>query len=383
MYTISIHIFSLFNKKAKAWIKGRDNLLNTIKKEVGSSKQIVWFHCASLGEFNQAKPIIKKYKSKNLKHKILLPFFSPSGFEAQKNTDLANWVFYLPADTKSNAKKFIAIINPIKVIFIKYEFWFNYMHELHNKNIPLYIVSTIFRDEQSFFKYKWFAKQLKHITHFFVQDKKSGLLLKKIGLNNYTVSGDTRFDSVIDNQQNSLKIPLVKKFCKDKYTIIGGSTWPKDEILLIKYIKAHPQMNYIIAPHELNNISNLQKKTNALLYSNANKKNILTTNVLIIDNIGILFDIYKYANLAYIGGGFGTGIHNVLEAVTFGLPVIFGPNYQKHNEAICLIKEGGAISISNYKELDSAIESLNTFNKSIAFNYIKKNAGATKKIFIP
>jgi 3-deoxy-D-manno-octulosonic-acid transferase len=381
-YVIAIRISALFNPKAKLWIEERKDLFKKLKQSLKNSHKIVWFHCASLGEFEQGKPIIEAYKLKHPSHQILLTFFSPSGFEIRKKTPLVNWVFYLPADTKSNAKKFINIANPIKAVFIKYEFWFNYMAELNKQNIPFYSVSTIFRNGQSFFKYKWFAKQLQHVNHFFVQDEKSAQLLKMIGFSNYTISGDTRFDSVLANTQNSVNIPLVELFSKNKNTIICGSTWFKDEMLLIQYIKNHPGNNYIIAPHELDNIYKLQKQTHGLLYSNANEENILTTNVLIIDSVGMLSNIYKYGNLAYIGGGFGSGIHNILEAVAFGLPVVFGPNYQKYNEAICLINKKGAISISNYEELNSAIDILNTFDKSIALNYIKENSGATKRILI-
>ena len=379
-YVVAIHISALFNNKAKLWVEGRINIFNNLKEELQNSKNIVWVHCASLGEFEQARPMIKKYKLKHPEHQILLTFFSPSGFQIRKKTDLANWVFYLPADTKSNAKKFINIVNPIKAVFIKYEFWFNYMSELKKQNIPLYSVSAVFRDEQTFFKYKWFAKQLNHVAHFFVQDKKSAQLLKSIGFKNCTISGDTRFDSVLANIKNAVNNPLVNIFSKNKNTIICGSTWPKDQMLLIQYIRNHPEKNYIIAPHELDDIPNLQKQTNALLYSNANKKNILTTNILIIDNIGMLSGLYKYGNLAYIGGGFGSGIHNILEAVTFGLPVVFGPNYHKFNEAIDLINHNAAISISNYEELKAAIEISTNFDKSISLNYIKKNSGATSKI---
>ena len=382
-YLIAIQIAALFNHKAKLWNKNRKDIFEKISKTLinnNKNNKIVWFHCASLGEFEQGKPIIKSYKSKNPDHQILLTFFSPSGFEIRKKTSVANWVFYLPADTKSNAKRFIQIVKPIKVIFIKYEFWFNYMAELHKNNIPFYSVSTIFRDSQHFFKYKWFTKQLKYVTHFFVQDKNSAQLLKKIGYNNYTISGDTRFDTALANKIKSKNIPIIDVFRKGKKCIICGSTWPKDEKILIKYIKNHPENKYIIAPHELTNISNLKKQTNAILYSNASEENILTSNVLIIDNIGMLSNIYKYGDLAYIGGGFGAGIHNILEPAAFGLPVIFGPNYYKHNEAIRLIQKKGAVSISNYIQLRSAINSLNAFNKSIALNYIKNNSGATQKI---
>ena len=380
LYVVTIRIASLYNLKAKKWVKGRENIFSELEAVVKNQKNIVWFHCASLGEFEQGKPIIEAYKLNHPTHQILLTFFSASGFEIKKNTALANWVFYLPADTTSNAKKFINLVNPIKVVFIKYEFWFNYMSQLKKQNIPFYSVSTIFREGQVFFKYQWFAKQLKNVTHFFVQDEKSAELLNSIGFSNFTISGDTRFDSVVANTKNPTKIALVELFSKNKKTIICGSTWAKDEMILIQYIKNHPENNYVIAPHELDNISNLQKQSNGLLYSNANEKNIFTTNVLIIDSIGLLSTIYQYGNLAYIGGGFGSGIHNILEAASFGLAVIFGPNYQKFNEAISLINKKGAISISNYEELSSAIDIFNTFDRSIALNYIKENSGATNKI---
>ena len=380
LYVVTIRIASLYNLKAKKWVKGRENIFSELEAVVKNQKNIVWFHCASLGEFEQGKPIIEAYKLNHPTHQILLTFFSASGFEIKKNTALANWVFYLPADTTSNAKKFINLVNPIKVVFIKYEFWFNYMSQLKKQNIPFYSVSTIFREGQVFFKYQWFAKQLKNVTHFFVQDEKSAELLNSIGFSNFTISGDTRFDSVVANTKNPTKIALVELFSKNKKTIICGSTWAKDEMILIQYIKNHPENNYVIAPHELDNISNLQKQSNGLLYSNANEKNIFTTNVLIIDSIGLLATIYQYGNLAYIGGGFGSGIHNILEAASFGLSVIFGPNYQKFNEAISLINKKGAISISNYEELSSAIDIFNSFDKSIALIYIKENSGATNKI---
>ena len=387
LYTISIQLFviavriaTLFNAKAKLWIKGRKAIFQKLAEVTKENQDIVWFHCASLGEFEQGKPIIKGYKIKHPNHKILLTFFSPSGYEIRKNYAGVDWIFYLPADTKKNARQFISIVNPIKVIFIKYEFWFNYMAELNKKNIPFYSVSSIFRKEQSFFKYDWFAKQLNNVSHFFVQDKNSKELLKKIGFYNCTVTGDTRFDSVISNTQNVIGIPLIEKFSEDKITIICGSTWPKDEALLAKYIKENPSYNYIIAPHEMRYINTLKNQNNALLFSLANNTNIRNSNVLIIDSIGILSNVYKYGNLAYIGGGFEKGIHNILEAVAFGLPVIFGPKYQRFNEATELINKKGAISISNYKELTLAINYFNTFDKKIATDYIYTNRRATKSI---
>jgi len=380
LHIIVIHIAALFNAKAKLWVKGRKAIFQKLTEAIKENQDIVWFHCASLGEFEQGKPIIEGYKLKYPNHKILLTFFSPSGYEIRKNYDGVDWVFYLPSDTKKNAIQFLSIINPIKVIFIKYEFWFNYMTELNKKNIPFYSVSSIFRREQYFFKYDWAAKQLNNVSHFFVQDKNSKELLQNIGFTNCTVAGDTRFDSVIANTQNSVSIPLIEEFTKNKTTIICGSTWTQDEALLAKYIKVNPNYNYIIAPHEILQISALQKQTNALLFSKADNTNINNCNVLIIDSIGILSNIYKYGDLAYIGGGFGSGIHNILEAATFGLPLVFGPNYQKFKEANELIELGGAKSISNFSELEITILSSINFNKSIAKNYIKSNAGATEII---
>jgi len=381
LYNLGIRIASLFNSKAKLWIKGRKNIFQKLQLATQGHANIVWFHCASLGEFEQGQSIIKGYKKKYPTHKILLTFFSPSGYNIRKNDKIADWVFYLPADTKANAKRFIYIVKPIKVFFVKYEFWLNYIRECKKYNIPFYFVSSIFRKEQIFFKNKWFARQLKHVTHFFVQDKASNELLKDIGIKNSTISGDSRFDSVKEIKKNQKSVPLIEVFSKNKTTIICGSTWPKDEELIIKIIKENQQFNYIIAPHQLNNISQLQKRTNGLLFSEANNQNLHNSNVLIIDSIGLLSNIYNYGEIAYIGGGFGSGIHNVLEAITFGLPVIFGPNYQKFNEANELIKLGTAKSITNFKQLRNAIFYFEKKSlQEICKNYIEKKSGATNNI---
>lgn len=379
-YIIVIRIASIINPQARLWLSGRKKLLCKIKKSVYKKKNIVWFHCASLGEFEQAKPVISEYKSINPNHKILLTFFSPSGYELEKNNALADWVFYLPPDTKSNAKEFIILVNPIKAVFVKYEFWFNYIHELKKNKIPIYSVSSVFRSEQLFFKFTWWANQLKNISHFFVQDLASKKLLNSININNVTVSGDTRFDNVLSNSKKSEEIELIKNFCNNNDTIICGSTWPADEKLLIDYISKNHQYKYIIAPHKMNRNSSLQNKTKGTLYSNATEENIRDSRVLIIDNIGNLSKIYKYGTLAYIGGGFGRGIHNLLEASAFGLPVIFGPKYDKFNEAKEIIKLDAGISVASYSELVFAIEKFKDFKNSISIDYVKNNSGATKKI---
>ena len=380
IYTLAIKLFSLFNLKAKLWVEGRKNIFNNLKKKLKNEKNIVWFHCASLGEYEQAKPIINTYKSKYPNHKILLTFFSPSGFEIQRSNPIVDWVFYLPSDTKFNAKTFINITRPIKAIFIKYEFWFNYIDELYNKNIPLYIVSAIFRKNQVFFKLKWFENKLRKITHIFVQDKQSHDLLNSIHINNQSISGDSRFDSVIANAEEKENIKLVKEFSENQITIVCGSTWPKDEVILNRLIKNYQSYNYIIAPHELNNVKKLQKQTNGILFSKADEKNINACNVLIIDQVGILSHVYRYGKYAYVGGGFGRGIHNILEAIIYGVPVIFGPKYGKFKEARDLVYKKAAKSINNYQELVAALSYFEKFDKSITEKYINENSGATNKI---
>jgi len=380
-YVLGIRIASLLNSKAKLWIRGRNNIFQKLKTATENQNKIVWFHCASLGEFEQGKPIIEAYKVKYPQHKILLTFFSPSGYEIRKNTSLADFVFYLPADTKANAKRFIEIVKPIKVIFVKYEFWLNYMAELKKQNIPFYSVSAIFRDGQAFFKYKWWEKQLKNVTHFFVQDKNSAELLKSIGFNNTTISGNTRFDRVKENANSAKGIPLIAEFCKQKPIIICGSTWPKDEELIANFIKENQQYNYIIAPHELSKVLQLQKRTNGLLFSDANEQNIHNYNVLIIDSIGLLTSVYQYGNITYIGGGFGKGIHNILEPAAFDKPIIFGPHYSKFNEAKDLIEIGGAKSIKNFNELQEAFSYFfSNYQKNICKNYIMQKCGSTKLV---
>ena len=380
LYIISIHIYSLFNTKSKLWVKGRKRIFKKIKNKLSQEKNIVWIHCSSLGEFEQAKPIIINYRKKYQNHKILLTFFSSSGYEVQKDYKNVDWVFYLPADTKKNSKKFLDIVKPIKVIFIKYEFWFNYIQECRKRQIPFYMIASVFRKNQFILKYEWFKKQLSKISHFFVQDEKSALLLKSKGIYNTTVTSDTRFDNVILNRINKVDVPAVNDFVKDKKTIIFGSTWKKDEDLLMSFIKKNNQLNYILAPHELNNIESIQRKTKGLLYSKYKKSKLITSNILIIDKIGILSNIYQYGDVAYIGGGFGKGIHNILEPLTFGVPVIFGPNYKKYNEAREVLRKGIGYSINNLQELTNAFKKLAVVDNKLAIDYIEENSGATKEI---
>tara|TARA_Y100001978_G_C23684865_1_gene431266 strand:- start:123 stop:1301 length:1179 start_codon:yes stop_codon:yes gene_type:complete len=378
IYHFLIIFNAMFNSKSNEWLRGRKILWTDLGLKTKNKKNIVWFHCASHGEYEQAKELIKAYKLKYKNHKILLTFFSASGYQNFKDLNLVDFVFYIPLDTKQNAKKFIEIVNPIKVIFVKYEFWFNFISEISKNNIPLYYVSVIIRYDMFLLKLAWFRNKLKKITHIFLQDQNSADILLKHGFNNFSVSGDTRFDTVLNNSKKTKENNLIEKFCGESFVIIGGSTWDVEEKILIKYIKKFPEKKYIIAPHELNRLDKLQKYTNGIMFSTASLKNIHKSNVLIIDSIGLLPTLYRYANIAFIGGGFAKGIHNVLEAIVFKVPAIIGPNHHKSNEANELIELEYIEVINNYYEFITALKKLN-FTK-ISEEYIKKNSGAVKKI---
>jgi len=393
-YTLAIKIASLFNEKAKLWVIGRKNIFNKLQAAFSNENaKIIWLHAASLGEFEQGRPLIEKLKQKYPEKKILLTFFSPSGYEIRKSYDKADYIFYLPADTPSNAKRFIDIVKPETVYFIKYEFWQNYLYNLYKQNIPTYLVSGIFRKEQAFFKSsgKSYRKVLNYFTHFFVQNQTSLDLLKTINITNATISGDTRFDRVIDIAKQTIELKKVEEFCDNKQIIIAGSSWQPDEELLAKYINSTKNnVKLIIAPHEIKeqNIARITKLLNkkVLLYSDIENTSPKDFDVLIINNIGLLSSLYKYGNIAYIGGGFGVGIHNILEAATFGKPIIFGPKYRKFKEAVDLIQFKGAFSISNYNELEKHFDRLLSDKQylietsAIAENFVKNNAGAVDLI---
>lgn len=398
----------MLNAKAKLMIVGRRNLFENLKHQLKNSdlptpnSKLIWFHCASLGEFEQGRPLMEKLKLQQPDVKILLTFFSPSGYEIRKNYSGADFIFYLPMDTPSNAKKFIEIVNPQKVFFVKYEFWFNYLAELKNKNIPTYLVSGIFREDHHFFKSTgaWFRKQLNSFTHFFLQDEKSLELLNSIGYKNTTLCGDTRFDRVFEVSKNVNEVDLVKLFVGISKTIIVGSSWLEDERIISKFQTRLPDgqvsnFKLIIAPHEIDekHLASIEAEFIPLLrgaglclrYSKANEKNISQAQILIIDNIGMLSSLYQYGTIAFIGGGFGKGIHNILEAATFGLPIIFGPNYQKFTEAKELIKLGGAFSINDIFEFEKTMLLLNDEQvlktaSQISRMYVQGRIGATDKI---
>ncbi|MFA5329648.1 MAG: glycosyltransferase N-terminal domain-containing protein [Prolixibacteraceae bacterium] len=401
LYSISISFYSLlirliapFNLKASQISKGRAQVFGGIETKIKHDKPIVWVHCASLGEFEQGRPLIEAIRKQYPEYRIFLTFFSPSGYEIRKNYDLADYIYYLPADTKRNAQKFIRLVRPEIAFFVKYEFWFHYISELKKNNIPLYLVSAIFRENQHFFKNsfsgKWYKKMLFDFEHFFVQDDKSVQLLHQVGIKNVTRAGDTRFDRVAEIARNGKKIELVEKFKGQRQLVVAGSTWKPDEELLVQYIHSHPETKFIIAPHETKraNVERLisMLKTPNICYTEATGEAVMNNQVLIVDTIGILSAIYKYADIAYIGGGFGVGIHNTLEAAIFGMPIVFGPNYLKFNEATTMVSLGVAFPISDYTGFQSVLNSLLTDHskrETIAvecIHFTKQNIGATQII---
>ncbi len=396
MYKIGIYILQLgvfvasfFNEKARKLRAGQSEAFAVLKQKVDVNKSYVWFHAASLGEFEQGRPVMEQLKKEKPETKILLTFFSPSGYEIRKNYAGADVICYLPLDSAPNVRRFLNSVKISKAVFIKYEFWPNYIKALKANKIPFYSISAIFRPNQIFFKGygSWYRNLLKCFNHIFVQDESSLKLLAKFGFSNATVAGDTRFDRVADLVKQAKTIPLVEAFIKgaDK-VIVAGSTWPKDEELLVEYLKKHSEIKLILVPHEIHDshisgiIKLLDKKH--IRFTEANEQNIGDANCLIVDTIGMLSSIYQYANVAYIGGGFGVGIHNTLEAAVWNVPVVFGPNYQKFREARELITEGGGFSISDYNELENNFEKLLKGNKAgkIAGEYVKKNTGATDLI---
>ena len=391
LYTGIIGISAFLSPKAKLWINGRKDLLEKLKTELQHQKKIYWFHCASLGEFEQGRPLIEKIKLLDSEVKVLLTFFSPSGYEIRKNYSHADWVFYLPADTISNSQRFVEIVQPEKIFFVKYEFWFNYLKAIEKKSIPVYFISVNLRPEQYFFKWygKWALNKLKKINHFFVQNEQSKLLLNKHGIVQVSIAGDTRFDRVIEIANENKSLPLIDVFSKNKKLIVAGSTYSFDDGILSKINPG--KFNLIVAPHEisehrLKQIESIFSGMNPIRYSKLQETNLHLASVIIIDNIGMLSLLYKYAYLNYIGGGFGKGIHNTLEAAVYGKPLVFGPNFQKFEEAKELIKMGAATSIQNAEDLTSIVSLLDddtelyNTKSANAKNYVVSNAGAVNKI---
>lgn len=390
----ALKAIAFFNPKMKLFVNGRKNVFRTLGNKIQATDKTIWFHSASLGEFEQGLPVMEKIRSLYPEHKIVLTFFSPSGYEVRKNSTAADVIVYLPLDTKKNAAEFLRLVHPEMAFFIKYEYWPNYLKELKEQNIPTYLFSGIFRKDQIFFKWYggFYRKALTAFKMFFVQNESSKLLLQQIGFQNVKISGDTRFDRVLKilNRDNSLD--FVEKFKDGKLTVVCGSTWPKDEIQLVNFINTNPfGVKFIIAPHnvkpeQISELKNsISKKT--ILFSELKNKTLADYDVFIIDTIGILTKIYSYADIAYVGGGFGTsGLHNILEPATFGIPIIIGPNYVKFSEAVALVGMGGCISVKSKKELEETLSFLiqNEDERSekghIASTFVQMNKNATEII---
>jgi 3-deoxy-D-manno-octulosonic-acid transferase len=389
-----LQLIALFNPKMKLFVEGRKSVFSTLQSKINSNDKTIWFHAASLGEYEQGLPVIEKIKEKFPSHKIVVTFFSPSGYEVRKNNTVADVTVYLPLDTKSNGKQFLDLVHPELVFFIKYEYWPNYLNELKKRRIKTYLISGILRENQAFFKWYggFYRKALKTFDYFFVQNESSKKLLQSIGFTNVKVSGDTRFDRVVSILERDNSLEFIEDFKDKKTTIVIGSSWPKDESLLVEYInKSSESVKFVIAPHnikqdQIQELKNsIKKKT--ILFSEKENRNLLEFNVLIVDTIGILTKIYAYADIAYVGGGFGnTGIHNILEPATFGIPIVIGSNYSNFAEAIALVNMEGCISIQNQTKLNEALNLLlqnedERFEKGhICSTFVQMNKGATAVI---
>jgi len=389
-----LKIVALFSPKIKLFIDGKKNVFSILEEKIKDTDKTIWFHSASLGEYEQGLPVIEKIKEKYPLHKIVVTFFSPSGYEVRKNNTVTDVTIYLPLDTKKNAKRFLKLVHPEKAFFIKYEFWLNYLKELETSKTPTYLISGIFRDSQMFFKWYggFYRKALKAFTYFFVQNESSKQKIEAIGFNNVIVSGDTRFDRVNAILERDNSLDYIEKFKNNQTTIIIGSSWPKDEALIAEYINQAPDnVKFIIAPHNIKTeqISNLKSQItkSSVLFSEKNNLDLSNYSVFIIDTIGLLTKIYSYGTIAYVGGGFGNpGIHNILEPATFGIPIIIGPNFSNFAEAVELVKLKGCTVISNSDELKNSFDQLindGNFLKEkgqICKSYIQDNTGATNSI---
>lgn len=391
-YTQAIRLASPFNEKASLWIKGRKNIWEKIRNIKKGSNRLIWFHAASLGEFEQGRPVMEALKKEQPDTQIVLTFFSPSGYEIRKNYQGADYVLYLPSDTPRHARRFVEWLQPDAAVFIKYEYWFNYLNQLHKHQIPTYLISAIFRKEQPFFK-SWgglHRKMLHFFTRMFIQDEESSRLLSSIGIHSFQQTGDTRFDRVKQIAETARSIDKVEIFLNQAPAVVCGSTWPPDEELLLDYINQDSSpFKWILTPHEIgeNHIKNIINKcTKKIVRYTDEQADLKEAQVLIVDCIGLLSSIYRYGKIAYIGGGFGVGIHNTLEAAVYGIPVIFGPRYQKFNEAVSLIQQGGAFSIKNATELKELLDTLvqtpiiteTAGQKALA--YVNSQLGATATI---
>lgn len=396
LYNIGVWVASFFSKKVRTMWKGEHRTFRVLREKIDPNAMYIWFHAASLGEFEQGRPIMEAIRREHPGYKILLTFFSPSGYEVRKNYDGADVVVYLPIDTKRNARRFLRLTNPVMAFFIKYEFWSNYLHMLKERHVPTFSVSSIFRPNQIFFRAygKGYGKVLDCFTHFFVQNEESRDLLKSIGIDCVSVTGDTRFDRVLQIRDAGKSLPIVENFvggtAEDRpHVFIAGSSWPPDEDIFIRYFNEHRDWKLIIAPHVIGDdhmkqiLGKLERKT--VRYTEATTENVVGAECLIIDCFGLLSSIYRYADVTYVGGGFGVGIHNVLEAAVWGKPVIFGPNNKNFQEAQGLLKAGGGFEITSYDDFvgvmrkladDKALEQ----SRERAEGYVESLAGATRQI---
>ena len=382
-----IAIASLFSKKVRKMWKGEREAFKLLKQKVDPDAKYIWFHAASLGEFEQGRPLMERIRKEHPQYKILLTFFSPSGYEVRKNYEGADIICYMPVDTRLNAIRFLRLVRPVMAFFIKYEFWSNFLHILKHRNIPTYSVSSIFREDQVFFKWygRSYANVLKCFTRFFVQNEESKRLLEGIGITDVDVVGDTRFDRVLQIKEAAKHLPICEAFRKgvavsssssalssfdsekesrpDFKVFVAGSSWPPDEEIFIRFFNEHKDWRLLIAPHviaeeHLKLILSLLKNKKVVRYTQTNPEEAAKADVLIIDCFGLLSSMYNYGDIAYIGGGFGVGIHNTLEAAVWNMPVIFGPNNKKFQEAQGLLKSGGGFEITNYESFEGLMNSM-------------------------
>lgn len=394
IYLIGVAIASCFNKKVKKMWAGERQAIKVLREKVDPNARYIWFHAASLGEFEQGRPLMEYLRKTHPEYKILLTFFSPSGYEVRKNYEGADIICYLPLDTIRNARRFLRAIKPVMAFFIKYEFWYNYLHILQHRGVPTYSVSSIFRPDQIFFQWygKGYGRVLKCFTHFFVQNIESKNLLAKLDIHDVEVVGDTRFDRVLQIKEASKQLPIVEKFTENASKVfIAGSSWLPDEEVFLKYFNLHKDWKLIVAPHvigedHLAQIFELLKGRRVVCYTEATEENVKDAEVLIIDCFGLLSSIYHYGTISYVGGGFGVGIHNVLEAAVWDIPVIFGPNNKRFQEAQGLIMTGGGFEINDYQSFCDLMMRFETDEKFLqtskkhAGEFVKGRAGATEKI---
>lgn len=391
-YGLGIWVAALFNEKARLWVRGRKGLFPELERAFVVKSSPVWIHCASLGEYEQAKPLIEKIKQEQPETKILVTFFSPSGYSQAVKKPFADYNFYLPLDLPTNVNRFLDIVQPKVAIFVKYEFWYNFMQQLHRKAIPYYYISAIFRENQHFFKPagSWFAKQLRQATHFFVQTEKSKQLLETIGIKQVTVCGDTRFDRVKAIAAKVEPFDFMETFRQNRKVIVAGSTWGPDEQLLAQLLQHFPDFKLVVAPHEISRTQEVKQTFSAYktaLYSSKEENDLADAQVFIVDTIGILNRLYQYSTVSYIGGAFKTGLHNILEAAVYGKPIFFGPHYDHFNEAVNLVALKGAFSIHSSEEMR---EIMTKFEQNpeyydqtcdICQKYVAQNSGAVDIIY--